>query len=130
MEKGIENQKTDVFSYGTLLLELATGKRALEKGEVLVDKIWELQEEGLILEAADNKLQKCFDITEMELLLNLGLLCSVPEPSLRPSMDLIDAILHGRSSLPPLPLNPRPCRPFSLDAHSSLQISIHQLLSS
>lgn len=128
---GKSTEKTDVFSYGAVVLELACGRRALEEELVLVEMVWELKEEGKILKAADKRLQSCFDVGEMERLLHVGLLCSLPDPLLRPSMAEVLLILQGQGPVPPLPSYPNPGAGSSnQNTPSSLCISIDELLSS
>lgn len=138
VETGKMTTKADVFSYGIVALEVACGRRAIDGGgEVLVDMVWELERQGHILSAADKRLKGCFDVREMECVLHLGLLCTLPDPGLRPSISHVYNILHGDCILPPLPPSSKqPSRPLSCSTNNpdeiraSLQISIAELLSS
>lgn len=105
---GKATASTDVFSFGALLLEVATGRRPIEhkvSGEdfLLVEGVWDLYTRGRILEAVDPRLDGLFDAEEMEKVLLLGLLCSHPDPSTRPSMRQVVQILANEAALPPLP---------------------------
>lgn len=137
VQTGKMTTKSDVFSFGVVLLEVACGKRALDDGEILLDMVWELERCGQILAAADKRLKGCFDVGELECLLHLGLLCTLPDAGLRPSMLLIHRILIGDCAIPELPPSPKqPSPPLSASTQNasgvraSLQISIDQLLSS
>ncbi|KAG9456813.1 hypothetical protein H6P81_001321 [Aristolochia fimbriata] len=54
------------------------------------------------MKAVDPRLDR-YDREEMELILNLGLLCSHPLPCYRPSMRRVVQFLLGDATLPPLP---------------------------
>eukprot|EP00250_Pteridium_aquilinum_P012879 c21001_g1_i1 orf=329-2410(+) len=137
VETGKMTTKADVFSFGIVVLEVACGRRAIDGGEVLLDSVWELGRHGHILGAADKRLKGCFDVGEMECLLHLGLLCSLPDPELRPSMSHVQRILLGDCPLPELPPSPKQPSPSSSASsqntnrvRASLQISINELLCS
>lgn len=100
---------TDVYGYGILILEVASGRQPIEpqknSGEpVLVDWVKELYSRGEISRAIDPSLDE-YDKEEAELVLNLGLLCSHPHPHSRPNMRRIVHFLTGDAGLPPLPLD-------------------------
>ncbi|KAG9456848.1 hypothetical protein H6P81_001356 [Aristolochia fimbriata] len=104
---GKATTNTDVFSYGALALEVACGRRPIEPQSnafelVLVDWIKELYRRGEVMKAVDPRLDR-YDREEMELILNLGLLCSHPLPCYRPSMRRVVQFLLGDATLPPLP---------------------------
>lgn len=105
---GKATASTDVFSYGALVLEVATGRRPLEHHNaddffILQEHVWNLYTEGRLLDAADPRLGGCFNKEEMGRVLALGLWCSHPNPSSRPSMRQVVHVLANDASLPPLP---------------------------
>ncbi|WVZ61632.1 hypothetical protein U9M48_011480 [Paspalum notatum var. saurae] len=111
---GKATRKTDVFAFGVLVLEIVTGKRAVGKdvqrlgaGHV-TDWVWRLHAEGNLLAAVDDTVTAEFDADEARLLLLLGMACSHPNPSDRPSM--ADAVrIIGKSAPPPnVPLSRPP----------------------
>ncbi|KAF8683577.1 hypothetical protein HU200_044496 [Digitaria exilis] len=82
---------TDVFAFGVFLLEVACGRRPVEEDAqgsvaVLVDWVLHHWRNGMIMEAADPRLGTDYVHEEVELVLKLGLLCSHPLASARPSM--------------------------------------------
>ncbi|ERN07993.1 L-type lectin-domain containing receptor kinase IV.2 [Amborella trichopoda] len=88
---GKATTETDVFAYGAVLLEVASGRRPispqrLQKQVILVDWVWECFKNGKLLDVADPRLEGCFEIEEMTMVLWLGLWCSHPVPDARPSM--------------------------------------------
>ncbi|XP_024522175.1 probable L-type lectin-domain containing receptor kinase S.7 [Selaginella moellendorffii] len=125
LHTGKATDKTDVFSFGIVALEVASGRRPITEEEdnvteessgssssssrVLVDWAWGLHRNGKLLQAADPKLGVEFEQVEMLLLLQVGLLCCHPDPTSRPSMKQAVQILCGEMTLPPLPkAKPRP----------------------
>lgn len=91
---------TDMYAFGTFLLEVACGRRPLEVrsvGEIadLFDMVLDCWKRGAILNAKDPKLGNNYAAEEVELVLKLGLSCSHPEPASRPSMRQVMCILEG-----------------------------------
>ncbi|XP_020590207.1 L-type lectin-domain containing receptor kinase IV.1-like [Phalaenopsis equestris] len=102
---GKSTTSSDVFGFGAFLLEVACGKRPIELKTsgiemVLVDWVMDFLREGEILEARDRKLGTVYSAEEMELVLRLGLICSHPAPSARPSMRQVVQVLEGEVALP------------------------------
>ncbi|RWR74095.1 Serine/threonine protein kinase [Cinnamomum micranthum f. kanehirae] len=117
--------ESDVYSFGVVALEIASGRKAFETGENptmgLVEKIWNLYENGRLLEAADGRLCMDFDTKEMECLIIVGLWCAHPDYKLRPSMRQVIAALQFEAEMPSLP-NRMPVAMYmgsSSSAHSS-----------
>ncbi|KAJ0981858.1 hypothetical protein J5N97_010113 [Dioscorea zingiberensis] len=98
---------SDVFAFGAFLLEVACGRRAIEPNkqeieQVLVDWVFANWKMGMIHETKDPKLGEDYVLEELDLVLKLGLFCSHPMPSARPSMRQVTQILHGDVPLPQL----------------------------
>ncbi|KAF7045540.1 hypothetical protein CFC21_054638 [Triticum aestivum] len=98
---------TDVFAFGVFLLEVACGRRPIERGErnnpvVMIDWVLERHRSGHLLEAVDPRLTEKFDTQEVTLVLQLGLLCSHPLPDARPSMRKVMQYLDRGQSVPDL----------------------------
>ncbi|KAM0937972.1 putative protein kinase RLK-Pelle-L-LEC family [Dioscorea sansibarensis] len=98
---------SDVFAFGAFLLEVACGRRAIEPNkqemeQVLVDWVFANWKMGTLYETKDPRLGKDYVLEELDLVLKLGLFCSHPLPSARPSMRQVTQILNGDVSLPPL----------------------------
>ncbi|XVF71372.1 hypothetical protein PTKIN_Ptkin12aG0032100 [Pterospermum kingtungense] len=107
ISKGQVSKKSDVFSFGVVALEIASGRRSLEpqnrEADVsLVDKVWTLYENGRLLEVADEKLCMEFDMEQMECLLIVGLWCAHPDHNLRPSIRQALQVLHFEAPFPNL----------------------------
>ncbi|KAF7815980.1 putative L-type lectin-domain containing receptor kinase S.7 [Senna tora] len=102
LQYGKATEKTDVFSYGVVVLEVACGRRPIEReGQKmvnLVDWVWGLHSEGRIIEAADKRLNGEFEEEGMRKLLLLGLSCANPDSAERPSMRRVLQILNNEAS--------------------------------
>ncbi|KAG6550255.1 hypothetical protein Mapa_008215 [Marchantia paleacea] len=111
-------EKTDVYAFGAVTLEIVTGCRALNCDPVdpglLVESVWSKVVERNINSCIDERLEKAYDEGQPELLLHLGLLCCDPVPDARPSMQDALHMLRGAVPMPPLPSS----RPSSLYHHS------------
>lgn len=107
---GYLSVKTDVFSYGVLVLEIVSGRKnhdrqLEEESGDLLSYIWRLWEEGRALEAVDPCLSN-WDQVQALLCIQLGLLCcqaSVPE---RPDMYNVHLMLSSDSFQLPKPGKP------------------------
>uniref|UniRef100_A0A7N0R9D6 non-specific serine/threonine protein kinase n=1 Tax=Kalanchoe fedtschenkoi TaxID=63787 RepID=A0A7N0R9D6_KALFE len=132
---GRASEKTDVFSYGAVVLEVASGRRPIEKetigvGKVgagcnLVEWVWSLHRDNKLLTAADPKLGGEFDEAEMTKVLLVGLSCSHPDPSARPTMRAVVQMLAGEAEVPVIPKT-RPSLTFST---SQLLLSLQDSVS-
>ncbi|GFZ14285.1 concanavalin A-like lectin protein kinase family protein [Actinidia rufa] len=102
---GRATDKTDVFSYGAVVLEVASGRRPIEKetSTNLVEWVWGLHRDGRLLVAADSRLGGEFDEGEMRRLLLVGLACSHPDPLARPTMRGVVQMLVGEAEVPIVP---------------------------
>ncbi|KAK6290698.1 hypothetical protein POUND7_002239 [Theobroma cacao] len=97
------DQRSDVFAYGVLLLEVVSGRKPIDSRNIfLVDWVIECHKTGQILDAMDPKLNSRFVIEEVRLVLLLGLLCSHPKPEVRPSMRKVMRYLNRDDPLPPI----------------------------
>ncbi|XP_078159256.1 L-type lectin-domain containing receptor kinase SIT2-like [Carex rostrata] len=98
---------TDVFAFGAFLLEVVCGKRPLHPGAqgertILVDWVLEIWKFGLLADIVDPRLGDCYTVEEVDMVLKLGLLCSHPLPSARPSMRQVVQYMEGDASIPEL----------------------------
>lgn len=130
LQYGKATEKTDVFSYGVVILELACGRRPIErewesqKMVNLVDWVWKLYSGGNIVAAADERMRGEFEESEMKRLLLVGLSCSNPDSSERPSMRRVLQILNNEAEPVVVPKK-KPSLTFS----NSLPLSIDDIVS-
>ncbi|KAF8394109.1 hypothetical protein HHK36_020314 [Tetracentron sinense] len=103
--------KSDVFSYGIVVLEVASGRRAVDltypdEQIILLDWVRRMSDEGKCLEVGDNRLlDGSYKLSDMERLVHLGLLCTLSDPRSRPDMKWVMEALSGNiiGKLPALP---------------------------
>lgn len=90
------NEKSDIFSYGMIILELITGRRPtdpeLEENDLVKWVSTRLEQEGMKC-IVDPKLGSC-QHEEMLKVLNIGLQCCSPLPKNRPSMRRVVKLLE------------------------------------
>lgn len=112
-------EKTDIYSFGVLILVVLSGRRPLhvlsspvklEKAN-LVSWCRQLARSGDVLELMDERLNGSFDKDQASLCINLALLCLQKMPELRPDSSEIVKILRGEMEVPDLPFefSPSPC---------------------
>ncbi|XP_031286425.1 receptor-like protein kinase HSL1 [Pistacia vera] len=90
------NEKSDIYSFGVVILELVTGKRPVdpEFGEKdLVKWVCTTLDQKGVEHVLDPKLDSCFK-EELCKILNIGLLCTSPLPINRPAMRRVVKMLQ------------------------------------
>ncbi|XP_061346899.1 L-type lectin-domain containing receptor kinase IX.1-like [Gastrolobium bilobum] len=123
---GRASKESDMYSFGVVALELASGRRTYQDGEFhvpLMNWAWQLYVEGNILDAADDGLDKVFDVNEMTSLLIVGLWCTNPNEKERPKAAQVIRVLQLEAPLPVLPLDmhDHPSLPIIRQSNSSVQ---------
>ncbi|KAJ1253600.1 hypothetical protein BS78_K228000 [Paspalum vaginatum] len=103
---GKATSKSDVFAFGVLILEIITGKLAVDaQFRHITDWVWHLHKDGRLLNAVDSQLTtEEFDPDDAKRLLLLGLACSHPNPSDRPNMVEAVQIITKSAAPPDVPL--------------------------
>ncbi|KAK3187862.1 hypothetical protein Dsin_027423 [Dipteronia sinensis] len=110
-KRSVATAKSDVFSFGIVVLEVVSGRRAVDLTYpddqiILLDWVRRLSDEGKLLQAGDNRLSDgSYKLSDLEHLTHLGLLCTLHNPQSRPNMKWIVEAISGHSSgkLPALP---------------------------
>ncbi|KAK4589608.1 hypothetical protein RGQ29_020257 [Quercus rubra] len=101
LSTGQSSEKTDVFGFGILLLELITGQKALDAGNGQVQKgmilewVRTLFEEKKLEVLVDRDLRGCFDAFQLEKAVEVALQCTQSHPNLRPKMSEVLKVLEG-----------------------------------
>ncbi|KAK4261417.1 hypothetical protein QN277_004418 [Acacia crassicarpa] len=107
---GKASKESDVYSFGVVALEITCGRRPVdvrvdEPGKVrMVEWVWDLYGKGMLLEAADKKLNLEYDERQIESLMIVGLWCCHPDQGMRPSIRQVIKVLNFEATLPSLPL--------------------------
>ncbi|KAL2462698.1 G-type lectin S-receptor-like serine/threonine-protein kinase CES [Forsythia ovata] len=109
--KGIVSMKTDVFSFGVLLLEIVSGKRnhscyPSEHPFNLIGLAWQLWMEKRVLELMYSILDDSSPKDEIIRCINVGLLCVQDQARDRPSMTDVVSMLTNNSVRLPVPKQP------------------------
>lgn len=101
---GKSSEKTDVFGYGIMLLELITGQRALDVcrptnddgyNVMLLDWVKGLLQARKLEMIVDPSLEKNYTEAEVESLIQIALLCSHGDAAERPKMSEVVRMLEG-----------------------------------
>ncbi|KAJ9562164.1 hypothetical protein OSB04_007324 [Centaurea solstitialis] len=101
LSTGQSSEKTDVFGFGILLLELITGQRALEFGKAanqkgaMLDWVRKIHQEKKLDILVDKDLTNNYDRMELEELVKVALLCTQYLPGHRPKMSEVVRMLEG-----------------------------------
>ncbi|XP_015074283.1 protein NSP-INTERACTING KINASE 2-like [Solanum pennellii] len=101
LSTGQSSDKTDVFGFGILLLELITGQRALEFGKAanqkgaMLDWVRKIQQEKRLDMLVDKDMKNEYDTIELEEMVQVALLCTQYHPSHRPKMSEVVRMLEG-----------------------------------
>ncbi|TYG36438.1 hypothetical protein ES288_D13G065800v1 [Gossypium darwinii] len=101
LSSGRASEKTDVFGYGIMLLELITGQKAADLARLANDDVMLLDwVEGLLKDekletVVDSDLQGNYIKEEVEQLIQVALLCTQSTPVGRPKMAEVVRMLDG-----------------------------------
>ncbi|RZR95733.1 hypothetical protein BHM03_00024606, partial [Ensete ventricosum] len=102
LSTGKSSEKTDVFGYGIMLLELITGQRAFDLARLandddvmLLDWVKGLLKDKKLEMLVDPDLQNNYIEAEVELLIQVALLCTQGSPLERPKMSEVVRMLEG-----------------------------------
>ncbi|KAJ7294776.1 hypothetical protein O6H91_21G065100 [Diphasiastrum complanatum] len=102
LSTGKSSEKTDVFGFGIMLLELITGQRAFDLARLandddvmLLDWVKGLLRERKVDLLVDPDLKKNYDPVEVEQLIQVALLCTQGSPMDRPKMGEVVRMLEG-----------------------------------
>ncbi|XP_034678920.1 G-type lectin S-receptor-like serine/threonine-protein kinase At4g27290 [Vitis riparia] len=102
---GVYSVKSDVFSFGVLMLEIVSGKRNRgfnhpDHSFNLLGHAWTLHMKGRPLELIDASLGEAYNQSEVLRALNVGLLCVQSNPDDRPNMSSVVLMLGSEGALP------------------------------
>ncbi|OWM91339.1 hypothetical protein CDL15_Pgr000283 [Punica granatum] len=108
---GIFSIKSDVFSFGVLVLEIVCGKRNREFHHPdhnfnLLGHTWNLWVEGKAHDLIDEQMEDSFPLAEVMRCIQVGLLCVQKCPEDRPTMSSVLLMLDSESMRLPQPKKP------------------------
>ncbi|XP_027348658.1 BRASSINOSTEROID INSENSITIVE 1-associated receptor kinase 1-like isoform X2 [Abrus precatorius] len=102
LSTGKSSEKTDVFGYGVMLLELITGQRAFDLARLandddvmLLDWVKALLKDKRLETLVDADLQGNYDEEEVQEVIQVALLCTQSSPVERPKMSEVVRMLEG-----------------------------------
>ncbi|XP_019071693.1 G-type lectin S-receptor-like serine/threonine-protein kinase At4g27290 isoform X1 [Solanum lycopersicum] len=102
---GIFSVKSDVFSFGVLILEIVSGKKNRrfihpDHNLNLIGHAWMLHREGRSSEIIDPNLVESCHTSELQRSIHVGLLCVQQSPEDRPNMSSVVLMLTNEGILP------------------------------
>ncbi|RVW57774.1 G-type lectin S-receptor-like serine/threonine-protein kinase [Vitis vinifera] len=108
---GFFSEKSDVFSFGVVVLEIISGKRNTrsyqsDRNLSLLAHAWKLWKEDRVLELMDQTLSETCKTNEFLRCVNVGLLCVQEDPSDRPTMAVAVVMLSSDTATLPVPKQP------------------------
>nr|KJB18214.1 hypothetical protein B456_003G039900 [Gossypium raimondii] len=102
LSTGKSSERTDVFGYGIMLLELVTGQRAIDFSRLedqddvlLLDYVKKLEREKNLDAIVDHNLNKNYNMEDVEAMIQVALLCTQASPEDRPAMSEVVRMLEG-----------------------------------
>ncbi|KAK3199397.1 hypothetical protein Dsin_022812 [Dipteronia sinensis] len=102
---GLFSVKSDVFSFGILLLEIVSGKKNRgfyhpDHDLNLIGQAWQLWKEGNPLELIDSFFGESCNLSEAVRCIHISLLCVQQHPEDRPTMSAVGLMLGSENTLP------------------------------
>lgn len=107
--EGAMSPKADVFEFGVFVLEVVSGRKRLEDGQVsteegkdLLDFGWRMHECNDKVKVVDRRMGSLVNLEQATRVLEIGLLCTLNETKGRPCMDELVEFLDLKRDLPEL----------------------------
>ncbi|MED6113180.1 hypothetical protein PIB30_068484 [Stylosanthes scabra] len=109
--EGLYSVKSDVFSFGVLMLEIISGKKNngfyfSEHGQSLLIYSWRLWCKGECLKLVDSILENTYTRNEVTRCIHIGLLCVQEDAVDRPTMSTVVVMLASETMILPNPKHP------------------------
>ncbi|RDX77076.1 Cysteine-rich receptor-like protein kinase 5 [Mucuna pruriens] len=106
------SEKSDVFSFGVMVLEIITGKRNINHHEShyitygLMNDVWRQWKDEKLMSILDPNLKGSYSHDEVIKCIQIGLLCVQENQDIRPTMTRVVSYLDGHTFELPSPQEP------------------------
>ncbi|AES59020.1 putative protein kinase RLK-Pelle-SD-2b family [Medicago truncatula] len=102
------SEKSDVYSYGMVLLEIIGGRKNYDPKENSEKShfpsfAYKMMEQGKMEDLIDSEVKICENDVRVEIALNVAFLCIQEDMCLRPSMNKVVQMLEGLCDVPKVP---------------------------
>ncbi|XP_044958797.1 putative cysteine-rich receptor-like protein kinase 20 [Hordeum vulgare subsp. vulgare] len=110
--RGVYSMKTDVFSFGVLVLVIISGRKNTildKRGDTVGDLVrdaWRMWKEQRLHELVDPLLGDGYEVAEIKRCAQVALLCAQEDPADRPAMTDVAAMLNSENIIS-LPIEPK-----------------------
>lgn len=127
---GIFSEKSDVFSFGVVILEIITGKKNTafhdsDRHLNLIGHVWDLWIEGSLSDITDSSINETIPKPEVLKYVQVGLLCVQEKAADRPTMSGVVSMLLNKSMVLASPKRPAFSEIMSLKKTSLPENSVH-----
>ncbi|XP_059449197.1 G-type lectin S-receptor-like serine/threonine-protein kinase At4g03230 [Corylus avellana] len=104
-QNGMFSFKSDVFSFGVVLLEIISGRKN-DAIMSLIGYAWRLLDENKVLDLVDQTLREDCNADQLAKCVNIGFLCLQDDPNDRPTMLNVVTMLDSEAATIPTPKRP------------------------
>lgn len=111
-------EKVDVYSYGMVVLEIVSGRKAVDRNleediQILLQWVWNQYQNDQILDIVDPRLEGQYPREQVSRVITVALLCSQGSSGLRPTMSQVLSMLTNNFEIVAQPTEPAFINSFS-----------------